>query len=1256
MLDFRSLKIRNKLRIISIVSILSIIVLGFVSNYFFRTSKMLGIIINAERIHNNTFQEGVEDYYKSQTTDNKQLIDSAIVKIESANQMAFQFAIINQSLQLPENEYINIFYSNYKEAYNFNRQNAYLMASRIKLFLLLKNEKLAQSMQIAMSGYQLGEKVKEKIKVHKLDNFIAKDSSLDENLHQMRKFYKDFAVAISAINDFANGILLAGILLIVILLVLTVALISSIISKSIVNPVEEMVQKFGVIARGNLNTEILIDTKNEIGHLASSFREIQTGLREVIEYTKKVAAGDYSTPIIPRSHEDELSIALNKMVVQLKESYQKAEKDSWFKSGINLINEKLSGDQNISDISNHALSFMMDFLHSQLGSIHLYNHEYQSLKLINSIGFDTKKLNDRIKLNEGIIGRAGAEKRIILLSDISDKTYTTYSSSGEYNPEQVVVMPLLFNDTLVGVLELSSIHSYSDNEIQFLKGASEIIAINLSSALNLLKTNELLKKTQDQASELQVQQEELRVANEELTEHTKVLTENEKRLQVQQEELRVANEELEERTRQLEIQKDDISLKNNELTDTRDKLEFKAKELELASQYKSEFLANMSHELRTPLNSLLILSNLLGNNKKGNLTEDQVRSAKIIHKSGTDLLYLINEILDLSKIEAGKMTLEIDHIKTTEIKDEILMNFNGTAEDKKLAFEVRIAESFPAQIETDRYRLMQVIKNLLSNAFKFTGSGGISVDFISVEPQHIFRNPQLNSSNACCIKVNDTGVGIPAEKMEAIFEAFQQADGSISRKFGGTGLGLSISKELIRMLGGEIQLESKVSHGSTFYIYLPVKQRPQAEITEQQPIQQETLSYKVNAQSISSETGQKKALPLFIDDDRDEATNEPTVLIIHPSQQQAEKFMQQARAKNYKAIAASNIQDGIILAEKFYPKAIMLSVELASQKGSQNYQKLTSHPLISKLPVHLISTIDYAGPVEETELKTLETVEFADALKQLETHLISHSKKILVVEDDMVTRQLVKDLLSDLDIEIKEANFAEDAFQLMSKETFDCIILDLGLPDYSGKELLEKLKQNGISIPKVIVYTGTELSKEELKSLNSYTNTIILKGLKSDERLMDEVTLFLHQVSKTVPGVKVKTQLADEDILFKGKKILVVDDEIRNVFALGKVLEEKDIEVFEAENGQVAIDVLKENKEIDLVLMDVMMPVMNGYEAMRIIRNTPGIKDIPIICLTAKAMKEDLENALKNGANDYLSKPLNEEKLFSMLKIWLYKK
>ncbi|MGE5318370.1 MAG: GAF domain-containing protein, partial [Chloroflexota bacterium] len=507
-MDFRGLRLRNKLRIINVITILSIIVMGFVCNYFFQTTKVLGVLINAERVHNNTFQEGVEFYYKYKSTNNIQLLDSAKEHIEKANQMAYQFGTIDKLLQLPKEEYIRTLFRVYNEAFNHDQSNAYLLASRAKLFLWVKNRQLNQAQEIAYKGYLLGEKIKQNILIREAEQIDTKSQVKNENqvmdadLSQMRIFYHDFAVNITSLNDFTFGLLVIGIFIIVTLMIVLVTSLSAIIFKSIENPIDEMVQKFRVIATGNLNTEISIDTDNEIGHLANSFREIQSGLIEVIAYTKKVAGGNYNASLAPRSKEDELSHALNQMVHQLKVSHEKSEQDSWFKSGINQLNEQLRGDQNIADISGHALSFMMEFLHSQLGSVHLYNSEYQFLKLISAVGFDQKKLKERIKLNEGITGRAALEKRLILLADISDSTYTTYSSSGEYHPKQVAVLPLIFNGNLVGVMELSSIQMYTDLEIEFLKNAAEIIAINLNSAINMVKTNELLQKTQDQASEL----------------------------------------------------------------------------------------------------------------------------------------------------------------------------------------------------------------------------------------------------------------------------------------------------------------------------------------------------------------------------------------------------------------------------------------------------------------------------------------------------------------------------------------------------------------------------------------------------------------------------------------------------------------------------------------------------------------------------------------------------------------------------------
>ena len=1251
MQNFDNMKIKTKLKIMSLVTLFSLAVLGIIFNYIFHTSKVLGIVINAERVYDNTFQDGSADYNNFLLSYNSAYLDSAITHINIANHMAYNFTRIDSLFKLPKEKYINILFESSKETFSYNKDNTYLMCNRLKLLMALDKDKFLEIQKGIMDRYLLGEQTKSS-----LNDMIHKDRSpftlenMENDLHKMRVFHQDFANVITSLTDFEDKLLFWGIIVIIFILMISLQILSYRFYRTIDTSVTVMVKNFQIIAKGNLNTEIPIYSDNEIGQMASSFREIQSGLRSVIEYTKNVADGDYSQEITPRSIEDELSIALNKMVVKLKESYNKLEQDSWFKTGINKFNEKLSGDQHLNNLSTNALEFIMGFLHSQLGSIYIFNSEYQDLRLESFSGFDSRELKECIKLNEGIMGQVAMKKEMTILTDVPSGSYVSFSSLGSYIPNQVVTVPLLFNEMLIGVIELSSIKSYSETEIEFLKEASEIMAININSAINLIKTNELLQKTQDQSRELQLQQEELRVTNEELTGHTKVLTESEKRLQLQQEELRVSNEELEERTRQLEIQKADIGIKNTELLVIKDTLEIKARELQLSSQYKSEFLANMSHELRTPLNSLLILSNLLANNKKGNLTPDQVQSAQIIYKGGTDLLHLINEVLDLSKIEAGKMSIEFAMVHSDTIREEILSNFNAMANDKKLAFDVAIQSGFPIQLETDHFRLMQIIKNLLSNAFKFTKKGRVDVGFTLTPKSVKLKTEGLNYENSFCIKVTDTGVGIAEEKLDAIFEAFQQADGGISRQYGGTGLGLSISRQLIKMLGGEIQLESKLDQGSTFFVYLPISQSPKY---IGKPINTSEEIINKNEPSFI-EPSVVKSLPWFVNDDRKEDGDGRTVLIIHSSKPKAEKYMQQARAKNYKVVVAATISIGILLAEAFRPKAVMLEVELT--RDEKQYDLLKSHPSIRKLPVHIITPIENVEPNLENELKTLENSEFADALKSLDTDIISSSKKILVIEDDSTLRKITKDLLQDLDVHIHEASFAEEAFQILCKESFDCVILDLGLPDYSGKELLEKLKTKQIVIPKVIIYTGKEISIAEQKSLNTYTNTIIIKGLKSDERLTDEVTLFLHQVSKSIPRHNVKNPSPVDKMLFKGKKILVVDDEIRNVFALGKILEDREIDVFEAENGEAAIKVLKSNPGIDIILMDVMMPVMDGYEAMRIIRNTPEIQNVPIICLTAKAMKEDHENALRNGANDYLSKPVNEEKLFAMLKIWLYKK
>lgn len=765
--------------------------------------------------------------------------------------------------------------------------------------------------------------------------------------------------------------------------------------------------------------------------------------------------------------------------------------------------------------------------------------------------------------------------------------------------------------------------------------------------------------------QLRAQQEELQAVNDQLKQQQEELKSRHEELKAQEEELRVANEELKSQEEELRVANEELAeqtkiLSENEknLHTQQEKLREVNKELKLASQYKSEFLANMSHELRTPLNSLLILSKLLSENKKGNLTEEQLKSIRIIHKSGKDLLDLINEILDLSKIEAGKMTYNFDEVHIEEIKSEILHSFQPVAKNKNLSFEVNRSAGFPDVIFSDKQRLMQIIRNLLSNAFKFTTAGGITVK-LGITPDSVeLNNPDLNAENTFFIAVEDTGVGIPQNKADAIFEAFQQADGSISRKYGGTGLGLSISKQLTRVLGGEIHVESTEGKGSVFTVYLPLDSNLVGLGYKDAASEKAALNHSrkpENQLETASENGrdEENTEPsVFIEDDRNARRKRLTVLIIHNEKEKAQKLLSLCHKRNFNAVVAPGINDGIKLAAQYSPEAVIVSDGLTN---SGNLQKLRENKFTSNRPIHIVSRIEDSILDEIEELTTPESENFQNISKNLEKARIQEYRQILVVEDDAATREAIHLLFENKDIVLHEAKTGRQAYEMITARPFDCIILDLGLPDFSGNELLRKLKAENVPIPNVIIHTARELSGEELRELQKFSDSIVIKGLKSDERLMDEVTLFLHQVASKVPKAQLEApEISDEDT-FKGKKVLVVDDDIRNVFAIAQILEEREVEVLEAENGAVALDMLKSHPGIDLVLMDIMMPVMDGYETMKVIRNTPETENIPIITLSAKAMKEDYQKAIDNGANDYISKPVDVQKLLSLLKIWLYK-
>lgn len=754
----------------------------------------------------------------------------------------------------------------------------------------------------------------------------------------------------------------------------------------------------------------------------------------------------------------------------------------------------------------------------------------------------------------------------------------------------------------------------------------------LSVRFEITKIKEQQERLLQLNNELQHQQAELEQSNEELEEQTKILKE-------QQEELQVANEELEE---QAQI----VEQKNRDLEVARTDIELKANQLEITSKYKSEFLANMSHELRTPLNSLLILANDLFKNGDGNLTEEQVESAEIISKSGYDLLNLINEILDLSKIESGKMELNVKDCKISEIGNDLKRNFKRYAEEKGLIFTVNATSDIEEEIiHTDRQRLDQILKNLISNALKFTEKGGVEVAF------------SKDAGGQLHIAVKDSGIGIPKDKQNLIFEAFQQIEGGTSRKYGGTGLGLSISRELSKLLGGKITLQSEEGKGSVFTLIIPVDIVNKTEESKVNRQEEEKREYK----SIDNE--EFIGYPSLDDDRESVVENDNVLLIIEDDLRFAQILAGQAKNKKFRFLSAATGEDGLKLASEFRPDAIILDIDLPGMNGHEVLAELKRNPDLRHIPVHIMSvnekTLDpiRSGAIEYLT-KPVSKEDLDLAFGRIEDFVSRKMKNLLILEDDDGLRKSIVKLIGNGDVQCFEANSGKQAMTLIEDQKIDCIVLDLGLPDMNGFEfvkLLEKKLNN--RVPPIVIYTGKELTKAENLELRQYAESIIIKGVKSEERLLDETALFLHRTVRNLPKQKqhMIADLYDNEKVFSGKRILLVDDDMRNIFALSKVLRERGLEVIKTDNGKSAIELLENDSYIDLVLMDIMMPEMDGYECMKEIRKRQNLSGVPIIALTAKAMKEDRQKCIDAGANDYITKPVDVEKLLSLMRIWMSK-
>ncbi len=1089
---------------------------------------------------------------------------------------------------------------------------------------------------------------------------------LNKHIQVMIKFAQAKANGFlaDAIKEKNNTILVMIALLIVIILL--ALFIGVLLFKSITDPLNKVVEGIKNIANGDLNYETRVYQSDEIGKLADSFREMQTNLQEKDKIAQLIARGDFDVCIEAKSDKDQLAISINEMTGFLRKLSEANQQQDWLKSGQTRLTNLIQGEQDTLTLAQNIINFIVDYLNGQVGTFYIANKE-KKLCLIASCAYTKRKnIANEFQLGEGLVGQAALEKKMIILNNIPDDYMVIQSGTGESKPKNLLILPCIFNENVNVVVELASIHEFTDVELDLLTMAGNSIAINVNSAETRTNLQQLLNKTQLQAIQLQTQQEELMGSNEELEEktnslelQTKKLKASEEELKSQQEELMAINEELEEKTQSLEKQKSIISQSNEELELARLDLEKKARELEITSKYKSEFLANMSHELRTPLNSLLILSQDLSNNSSGNLNQDQLDSVEIIHDSGNDLLKLINEILDLSKIEAGKMSLHADIIEIQELSDNIRKSFNHLAEEQGLQFNIQIEDSSPETIISDRQRLEQILRNLLSNAIKFTHHGSVTLSIYRPPTSLKLSHSNLFPSTSLAFAVEDTGIGIPDHKQLEIFEAFQQVDGSTSRQFGGTGLGLSISRELVKLLGGEIQLESQEGKGSSFYLYIPEK------IT----IEEKDSKYTRDNERLSRDENRIRPetinnIPSPIEDDREDiASGDMLILVVEDDDKFAKLLKDFCHDRNLKFIHAADGETGYKLAKLHSPAAIILDINLPVMDGWNVLVNLKENSKTRHIPVHMMSVHDESieafqkgaigylkKPVNKNQLNS--------AFQKIEYLISKQVKELLIIEDDENMCKSIKTLIGNSDVKIKSVNTGKDAVYELKNHSYDCLILDLGLPDMSGFELLKKLKKTAsIDIPPIIVYTGKELSEAEEYELEQYASSIVIKGVKSQERLLDETALFLHRIVDKLPERKKQmiSQLHDQDFLLQEKKALLVDDDMRNVFAIAKILEEKNMSVIKAANGQKALEVLEENPDIDIILMDIMMPIMDGYEAMKRIKSDNDLKKIPIIALTAKAMKEDSQKCIDAGANDYIAKPVNIDRLLSLMRVWLYK-
>ena len=941
-----------------------------------------------------------------------------------------------------------------------------------------------------------------------------------------------------------------------------------------------------------------------------------------------------------------LSDTYNEVLGHEAEHNEKLRHQDWLRTGQNELNVRSAGQINLEPLADALLPYVVKYLDGAIGAMYVRSDD-GTMRRIGAYGF-THTETERAEIiapGSTLASKAAEENRLMVLDQLPPDYIKVSSSLGDTPPRALVIAPFHNHGKVKGVFEIAFLRPVEQRDREFLGFIAQSVGAAMAAVLYRQRLQDALEESQTLNEELQVQQEELRTANEELEEQSRALEESQSALENQQAELRTTNDQLAEQALNLDM-------KNSALQSAQEQLHQRAVELESASRYKSEFLANMSHELRTPLNSSLILAKLLADNSNGNLSDEQVRFAQTIYSAGNDLLQLINDILDISKVEAGKLELVPEDVPVRRVVEGLARTFEPLARQKQLEFKIAVEPGVPASLHTDRQRMEQILKNLLSNAVKFTEVGSVSLSVSTTLDGDI------------AFRVQDTGIGIAPDQQDKIFDAFHQADGTTSRRFGGTGLGLSITRDLTRLLGGSVAVSSAPNEGSVFTLVLP-RGIPAVPAPAELPVASAPLPHYTPAPAPAPSAPAPAASPEPINsfpDDRDKPSDgRRTVLVVEDEAPFARILYDLARELDYRCLVAMSADEGLALAVSQRPDAVLLDVRLPDRSGLTVLQQLKDNPSTRHIPVHVVSSIENGGEALHLgaigyALKPTSREELEEVFRKLQEKSSQKIKRVLLVEDDERQRESVVALIADDDVEIAAVGTASEALAHLKSDVFDCMIIDLKLPDMQGGELLERMSQEELcSFPPVIVYTGRNLTRDEEAELLRYSRSIIIKGARSPERLLDEVTLFLHKVESELSTERQSMLKAvrGRDRVFEGRTILLVDDDVRNVFALTSALEQRGAKIEVGRNGFEAIAKLNEVPGIDLVLMDIMMPGMDGLEATRRIRADGRFDRLPIIAITAKAMKDDQEQCLAAGANDYLAKPIDLSRLYSLLRVWM---